>query len=264
MKEPLVVNFGAGVNSTALLVGMKERGIKPDAILFADTGGEKPHTYDHLAEVSEWCGVVGFPKIMSVMYTAHHAKGYAKGEQVTLERMCLDRKMLPSVAYGRPACSHKHKVVPMDQYLRKWQPAIDAWASGGHVVKYIGYDVEENTRARLDFSDDMKFEFQYPLDEWGWNRADCVAAICRAGLSQPGKSACFFCSNMKPIEIRRLGRDYPELLERALAMEENAEFKPNGIKGLGRDWSWKTCLEQGELFDLGVSDYQMPCACFDG
>jgi len=42
-----VVSFGGGTNSTAMLVGMWERGERPDAILFADTGGEKPHTYQH-------------------------------------------------------------------------------------------------------------------------------------------------------------------------------------------------------------------------
>ena len=39
-NEMLVVSFGGGTNSTAMLVGMSERGIIPDAILFADTGGE--------------------------------------------------------------------------------------------------------------------------------------------------------------------------------------------------------------------------------
>jgi hypothetical protein len=40
--RPLIVTWGGGVNSTAMLVGMKQRGIRPDRILFADTGGEKP------------------------------------------------------------------------------------------------------------------------------------------------------------------------------------------------------------------------------
>ena len=39
-----VVSFGGGVNSTALLIGLEERDERPDYILFADTGGEKPET----------------------------------------------------------------------------------------------------------------------------------------------------------------------------------------------------------------------------
>jgi 3'-phosphoadenosine 5'-phosphosulfate sulfotransferase (PAPS reductase)/FAD synthetase len=45
---PLVVAYGLGVDSTAMLVEFAVRGIRPDMILFADTGGEKPETYQYL------------------------------------------------------------------------------------------------------------------------------------------------------------------------------------------------------------------------
>jgi hypothetical protein len=41
----LSVSYGFGTNSTAMLCGMLERGIKPDVILAADTGAEMPHSY---------------------------------------------------------------------------------------------------------------------------------------------------------------------------------------------------------------------------
>lgn len=44
--HPLIVNWGGGVNSTAMLVGMLERDIRPDRIIFADTWAEKPETYE--------------------------------------------------------------------------------------------------------------------------------------------------------------------------------------------------------------------------
>lgn len=34
----MMVSYGGGTNSTAMLIGMVERGERPDAILFADTG----------------------------------------------------------------------------------------------------------------------------------------------------------------------------------------------------------------------------------
>lgn len=40
-----VLAYGGGVNSTALLVSLHQRGIPIDLILFADTGGELPSTY---------------------------------------------------------------------------------------------------------------------------------------------------------------------------------------------------------------------------
>ena len=49
-----VASFGGGVNSTAMLIGMWERGESVDLILFANTGGEKPETYTYVAKLSEW------------------------------------------------------------------------------------------------------------------------------------------------------------------------------------------------------------------
>lgn len=50
---PLMIAYGGGVNSAAMLVGCKQRGIRPDAIVFADTGDEKPETYQHAREVMQ-------------------------------------------------------------------------------------------------------------------------------------------------------------------------------------------------------------------
>jgi len=37
-----VVAYGGGTNSTAMLIWMYEQGMRPDLILFANTGGENP------------------------------------------------------------------------------------------------------------------------------------------------------------------------------------------------------------------------------
>lgn len=50
--QPLVVAYGMGVDSTAVLVGLQQRGIRPDLILFADTGDEKPATYAYLPVIN--------------------------------------------------------------------------------------------------------------------------------------------------------------------------------------------------------------------
>ena len=43
-----IVSYGGGANSTALLIGLHQHRIPVDLILFADTGGEHPHTYAYL------------------------------------------------------------------------------------------------------------------------------------------------------------------------------------------------------------------------
>jgi hypothetical protein len=46
-ETPLVVAYGGGVDSTAMLVGFKQRGVRPNLILMADPGSEKDETYQY-------------------------------------------------------------------------------------------------------------------------------------------------------------------------------------------------------------------------
>ncbi len=53
-QTPIIVSYGAGVDSTAMVVWMRNSGYRPEAILFADTGGEKPETYAFIETMSTW------------------------------------------------------------------------------------------------------------------------------------------------------------------------------------------------------------------
>jgi hypothetical protein len=146
---------------------------------------------------------------------------------------------------------------------RRAKAAQKAWANSEKVIKLIGYDADEQRRAK-DFCDD-KYEVKYPLIEWGMGRDECVISILDAGLPLPGKSACFFCPSSKPKEIRQLGNEYPELLKRAISMEENALENLTSVKGLGRNWSWKEMTEfEGRQIDMFRMAPEIPCGCYDG
>lgn len=230
--NPTVVSFGGGVNSTALLIGMYERGEKPDAILFSDTGGEKPATYVHVDIVAEWCVRVGFPDLTRVSYdTSKHG---------TLEQECINNGTLPSKAFGFGGCSQKWKRYPMDRWVNNWEPAKAIWESGGKVARLIGIHAGETRRGKIP--DDDKFTYRFPLREWGWGQAECEAAIRRHGMEVPVKSACFFCPAMRKPEVLALAKDHPDLFARAVRLEHNAK-ECDGlqiVKGLGRHWSWES------------------------
>ncbi len=248
----VVASFGGGTDSTAMLIGMWERGERVDLILFADTGGEKPHTYEHIKRFSEWLVKNGMPEITVV----------SCGK--SLEQDCLDRNALPSIAYGFKTCSQRFKIQPQDKFLNNWQPARDVWASGGKVTKLVGYDASEERRAKEYQSD--KYTNRYPLIEWGWDRAICIDLIKSYGIPLPGKSACFFCPSSKAQEVKQLAKQYPDLAKRAIAMEKNAIL--TDIKGLGRDYSWADLIEfdekQLKLIDSDWSTSEVACGCYDG
>ena len=183
----IVLSFGGGTNSTALCIGLRDRGIIPDLILFADTGGEKPHTYKHIHDMQIWLKKNNFPPITKAppCYPTQKKDG-------TLENECLRLKGLPSKVYNMKSCSVKWKIDPQDRYVKNLPEAQAVWASGEKITKYIGYDLGEDHRVK-DYTDE-KYILEYPLVSWGWDRDDCIAAIEREGLPQPAKSACFFCS----------------------------------------------------------------------
>lgn len=251
----LIASYGGGTNSTAMLIECAKRGIQVDLILFADTGAEKPHTYEYVKRFSDWLQAHGMPEIITVQSQDKDGNYY------TLEQRCVDNKMLPSIAYGFKACSEKHKQRPQNKYVNNWQPAKDEWERGQKVIKLIGFDADEEHRAKIP--EDSKYVYSYPLVDWDMGRDECIETITEAGLCLPGKSACYFCPSSRPTEIRQLAKTYPELTERALEIEANAEL--TSVKGLGRNFAWRDLLKQSEMFDDDYSGTpEMVCGCYDG
>jgi hypothetical protein len=268
---PLVVAYGVGVDSTAMLVEFVRRGIRPDLILFADTGGEKPETYQYLAVIRPYLARHGFPDVITVRYQPRWAQYH------TLEGQCLHTGTLPSLAYGGKSCSLKYKRTPQDKFILKTYPPPTKGSAGrrvvraigfeageerrtyAHVVKAIGLDAGEEHRltwartpigktarrvSREAWLDQHYFAYWYPLLEWGFNRATCEQIIAQAGLPVPLKSACFFCPASKKPEIAWLYEHHPALLQRALEIERNAQAKLTTVKGLGRSFAWEGFVRQ--------------------
>ena len=76
--------------------------------------------------------------------------------------------------------------------------------------------------------------------------------------------SCFFCPSMKPREIRALYHQYPELLERALAIEDNAQPNLRTVRGLGRDFAWRDFIlaDEAQLtLPEAFSADDLPCSC---
>lgn len=260
---PLVVSYGIGLDSTAMLVEMYNRGIRPDLILFSDTGGEKPETYAYLAVINAWLVRVGFPTVTVVRYAP------ARAPYTTLEGKCLANETLPSLAFGGHSCALVFKRDVMVKYLKNWAPARAAIARGEKIIKAIGYDsskADRRRRGKADRTTDRirlqiveraacgkapeadQWEvahctFAYYLQDWELERADLAAIILAAGLRLPVKSACFYCPASKPAEVVQLRIDHPDLYLRAVAMEHGARDGRHGLTtkaGLGMGgWSWE-------------------------
>jgi hypothetical protein len=123
-------------------------------------------------------------------------------------------------------------VVPAGPVLQSLgQPAIDCWADGGKVRKLIGYDAGTKDRKRYAQAvgvEDPKYDYWYPLVEWGWERERCKAEIVAAGLPVPVKSACYFCPATQPAELHEMAKVY---LRYIVIMEARADAAAGEDRG---------------------------------
>lgn len=239
MSAPLVVAYGIGVDSTAMLVGMKQRGIRPDKIMFGDVGAEKAETYAYLSVIGPWLEFVDFPPVTIVRYVPKKFKHWPP--YYTLEENCLTNGTLPSISFGFSSCSQKWKQAPQHKHMQQWQPALDAWARGERVIKAIGYDCSMRDKKRSAKAERLVctykdqhaefYEYWYALQDWGWDRDRCKLEIVSEGIQIPEKSSCFFCLAMKPDEVRSLPVDK---LRRIVLLEARAAPRLTKVEGLWR------------------------------
>ena len=227
------LSFGGGVNSTAMLIELVKRKESPDFILFADTGGEFPETYDHIETMQEWLSNNSDIRIDIC------------SEKKSLESDCLDRETLPGKAFGFGSCSEHFKIRPQRRWIKAKGIKDAMWMVGIHH--------RESQRA-LRIHNQRK-DVCFPLINWMWGQKECLDAIASEGIPIPRKSACFFCPSSKKKEVFEISKSHPELFERAVEMERAAKEggRLDTVKGLGRSWSWgqliKADNDQLKLFD---------------
>lgn len=253
MSLPIVVAYGGGTNSTAMLCGFRERGIQPSLVLFADTGAEQPHTYKHVEYmrgiVREWFG-------LEMQIVRHWRRGVFEGLEGELVRL----GNLPSLAYGMKSCSMKYKQEPQHRATLLWMKENGA----ERVRRAIGFDANEAHRIKPSVQ--PWAENWFPLVEWGWRREECLAAICRAGLPRPGKSSCYFCPAMKPSEVLNLKDQHPDLYAKAVSIERAAQSHNRKRIGLGGEnnlWEDWGSQDNAQIKLLDLQPMHTPCHCTD-
>lgn len=251
----LAVAFGGGLNSVALGIELVRRGIRPECFTMADTGGELPETWELVERFSQWLLSHGFPEVSVVRYRSK------KHGDTSLEQECLRTKSLPSKAYGWSTCSEKWKARPQNAFLRLHEVFREEWRTGRKAIKLIGFDAGESRRVKYPV--ESRWENEYPLVEWGIFRENCQEIAASEGFSVP-KSSCFFCPSMRKSEIASLAKTHPELMSRALAMEDLAKPGLLSVKGLGRAFSWRELLFPTAEPDLFSEPPEQDCGCYDG
>lgn len=238
-----VLSYGGGVNTVALMILLMQENLPLDEVVFADTGGEVPETYDYLDVTRAYLAQSGVP--FKTVQTR-------KRGDLDLYANSWSRRVIPSALWRWS--TRDFKVIPIHRYYR---------SLGVHVNQYMGiaYDeVERMKDSRVPFVTNL-----YPLIDRRITRSDCVNIIEAAGLPVPVKSGCFFCPFNNLERWRWLHSTHPDLYLRAIELEENSKHFPAQrlTDQVFRKRGQFTLRELGNAFVSGgsllVSEVAVPC-----
>ena len=232
-----ILSFGAGVNTVALMVMLVREEALLDGVVFADTGGETPDTYESVEVARAYLDEHQIP------FTIVKAR---RGE-TDLYGTALKRRVIPSVQWRW--CTRDFKVNPIHQYYR---------SLGGHVNQYVGIAYDEIHRmkhSRTDYVTNL-----YPLIDSRLTRQGCIDLITEAGLPVPDKSGCYFCPFNSTERWRHLLQRHPDLFERAIELEESSKHFPNQrlTDQVFRERDRVTLREYREQLELGTANQLVP------
>lgn len=190
MKKYL--SFGGGVNSTALLLLLRDEGEKFEPI-FVNHGTDWPETYQYIE----------YLKFHLLDFNLTEIKPNYQGYS-NLYDYCKAKKFLPSI-YLR-WCTYRFKLQPLWDYVEK--PCI----------MYIGISAEE--KHRILVKQPKGITGKWPLVEKGITRNECIKIIRDSGLEVPVKSGCYICPFQSKKQLRKLYAKHPNLFEKVVELEK--------------------------------------------
>lgn len=260
-KPFLIVSYGLGRDSTAMLVKFAQLGVRPDLILFADTGGEKDETYAYLSIMNAYLASVGFPEVTVIRLNRSRDRDF--------ETHLFRLGVFASLTYGKHKCSATWKLDAQDEFLKSYLPVIEAKKQDRKIVRAVGFEKGEeyrvtrhtnkksetdksNCKSGTAFAIDPKSEYitYFPLIELGIDFDGVLDTIWQEGLPIPPKSSCYFCAGMREIEIYQLAQKEPHKFFRALVLERLAQRNKivpheKRIQGIafGQKWSNYECAD---------------------
>ena len=210
-----IVSFSGGKDSTAMLLRMIELNMPIDQIVFADTLLEFPEMYEWIAKIEKMIGrkiTVLKPKsTWDDWFYGKITRGPNKGKMRGFPK-------------GMSPCwwSRECKQEPLSKMKTP------------DIVSYIGIAKDEKHRAESKMY--LKTPHRFPLIEWGWTEADCVAYLRSKGLEHPlykhfKRTGCWLCPKQKNEALVSLYNHYPELYEKLKQYEADSphEFKYAGF-----------------------------------
>ena len=214
-----LVSFSGGKDSTAMLLGMIERGMKIDGILFCDTGLEFPAMYDHIARLEKDIGmpVTRVRAEKSFEELMFYADVKRNPDSLAIKRYGPDIKGYGWAGPRMRWCTARLKDTPRERFLREIRKEHD-------VKEYVGIAADEGYR--LERKRNRQDGHVHPLVDWGMTEADCLQYCYDHGYDWNGlygqfKRVSCWCCPLQPLpELRQLYHNHRELWEQLKAWDK--------------------------------------------
>lgn len=208
--EYCVVALSGGKDSTAMLLGMLERGMQIDCILFCDTGLEFPAMYAHLEKLEKDIG----RQITRIR--AEHSYEYLMFDAPVrrgADSPIVKRYGAGSLGYGWPGprqrwCTTRLKDMPREKFLRELRKQY-------RVKEYIGIAADE--QYRMERERNKNPDHVHPLVDWNMTEEDCLRYCYGHGYDWSGlygqfkRVSCWCCPLQSLQELRQLYKNHPAL-----------------------------------------------------
>jgi len=184
-----------------VLAGEHER---PDFVVFADTGSERPQTIATVERAKLECEAMGIPFEI------------ATPQRGPLHLAYMDKQRLPIVQSR--LCTTEFKRTPIHHAIKRHLGVEPSEVlPPGSVVQWIGISTDERHRAKPS---PLKWALsRFPLLDLDMSRDDCIEVLNRLEWAGVEKSGCFCCPFQSAKGWVDLRIREPELFEISKAME---------------------------------------------
>ena len=204
----IILHFSGGKDSTATLLLMLQKGITPDKVLFVDTTKEFPDMYKHIMNVERLTGITveRVPINFDYWFSEHvKTKGINKGKR----------------GYGFPDFRNRWCTA-----LKRDTAAKIVRSLTGPAIEVLGIAADERDRA-LSNADRGRI-LAYPLIDYNITEEAALSLCYSNGLHYNGlyqkltRVSCWCCPLKRMGELRTLHREFPELWDKLLLMENKS------------------------------------------
>lgn len=237
-----VLSLGGGTQSCALAL-MSAAGELPklDHIVFADTQGELPETYDYIDYLRSVVEPAGIP--LHVV-TAGSLEEHLLADKPTSHNPTPPAHVVnPDGSLGRInqyRCSYDFKKRIIEAQVKRLCGGRGDWKRS-NVEQWIGFSLDETGRMKpadgcrcghtpkhhAPACDKCKCERRdpwqvnrWPLIELRMKRDDTIRWFAKNGHPTPARSACWFCPNSGNDRWQALQLTHPDLFERACVLDD--------------------------------------------